>query len=103
MIAPQLVEGLSEMLWDFGFRHHPDLQTKWIEGSAGLGGVARMVESPPSSDEFTEAAESFLEANNPDLLRRIRNGSPEEKAALMKDLEANFSRLSEALKSLKED
>jgi hypothetical protein len=31
LIGPMLVEGVSEMLWDFGFRHHAELQTTSIE------------------------------------------------------------------------
>lgn len=103
LIAPQLAEGLSQLLWDFGFRHHPDLQTKWIQGSAGLGGVAQVVDAPPVGDDFTEQAESFLAEHNPDLLKRIKEASPEERANLLRELEGSMARLEKLLKNLKED
>lgn len=101
LIAPQLVEGISEMLWEFGFRHHPELQTRWIDGAAGLGMVARFSEKRPA-DDFNDMAEEFLAANNPELLEAVRNSSPDEKKKLLKKLEKNFEEISGLISVLKE-
>lgn len=88
------------MLWDFGFRHHPDLQTKWIDGTAGLGMVARFSDQR-AEDDFEENAEEFLAANNPELLNAVRNASPDEKKKLLEKLEKNFEELSGLIGVLK--
>lgn len=35
LIPPQCFGVLSQMLWDFGFRHHPEEQTRWIKAGTG--------------------------------------------------------------------
>lgn len=96
-----LVEGVSQMLWDFGFRHHKELQTVWIEGTAGLGTIAKLVDKQPK-DTFSENAERFLSENNPELLEAIRKVSPQEREALLKKLEGNFENLRGVIEALKE-
>jgi hypothetical protein len=96
-----LVEGVSEMLWDFGFRHHAELQTKWIEGVAGLGSIANLVGSPPK-DNFPEQVEEFLSETNPQLLDAIRNAGPEEKEVLLKKLEGSMDEIRNLIDALKE-
>lgn len=104
LISPPLVKGLSQMLWDFGFRHHPDLQVKWIQGSAGLGCIAGVSDSKPESgDDFQEAATDFLSANNPELLKMINSASDEDKRKLRESLEKNFEEIQELIKVLKEE
>lgn len=98
-----LVEGVSQMMWDFGFRHHPDLQTKWIEGVAGLGGLANLSENPPPPDKFTGDAEDFLSANNPELLESIRKATPEDRQRLLADLQKNFREIQGLIDVLKEE
>lgn len=101
LIAPQLTEGVSEMLWDFGFRHHPELQTKWIDGTAGLGTLARIADSKPQED-FAASAEEFLSANNPELLQMVKNASDEDKQKLMAKLEKNFEEINTLMSLLKD-
>lgn len=101
LIGPMLVEGISEMLWDFGFRHHPDLQTKWIQGNAGLGTIANLTAEQPK-DDFSKSAEEFLSANNPELLEMVRNASDEDKQKLMEKLEQNFEQIGNLMNLLKE-
>jgi hypothetical protein len=103
LIAPQLVEGLSEMLWDFGFRHHPDLQTKWIEGAAGIGTIAGIVDTEPVQDPIDAVAEAFLSEENPELLEAIKNAPPAEREKLLKDLERNARTIEAVLKKMKEE
>lgn len=101
LIAPMLTEGVSEMLWHFGFRHHPDLQTRWIKGMAGLASVAEVTDKKPEADPFDAAAEEFLSSTNPKLLEAIRKAPQEERAELLKKLEKNFSELSKLIEILK--
>ncbi len=96
-----LVEGVSQMLWDFGFRHHPDKQTQWIDGAAGLATMARISRKKPEVDPFDSMAEEFLSANNPKLLETIRKAPPGEREALLKRLEKNFSTLETLIQALK--
>lgn len=77
LIPPQLAEGISEMLWHFGFRHHPELQTKWIEGSAGLGMLAKIVDNAPKSD-FSALAREFLSEKKPEILAEIDAAETQE-------------------------
>lgn len=102
LIAPQLVEGISQMLWDFGFRHHEELQTRWIEGAAGLGMVAKFSEKKPD-DSFRAMAEEFLQANNPELLEEVRKSSPDEKKKLLEKLEKNFEEINGLISILRDN
>ncbi|MEU4709518.1 DUF2744 domain-containing protein [Nocardia salmonicida] len=48
LVQPEAQEQWSELLWDFGFRHHPELQTKkvvqpWRGQQHSLNGSARVV------------------------------------------------------------
>lgn len=90
------------MLWDFGFRFHPELQNVWVEGVAGLGTVAGLTETKPAEVDLDDAAADFLAANNPELMEAIRNSSPDERAALVCKLEKSFGELQGLIESLKE-
>jgi hypothetical protein len=103
LITPQLVEGVSEMLWDFGFRWHADLQTKWIIGSAGLGMVAQLSDKTPAEDDFEQSAEEFLTATNPEVLAAVKNASPEDRKQMLNKLEKNFEELNRLISVLKDD
>lgn len=98
LVLPQLCEGISEMLWDFGFRHHPELQKKWIDGVGAMGVVAAIVKEPPAGDILETAGKEFLLESNPELAERIKNASPEEKENLLKELEKNFRELQRLMK-----
>lgn len=101
LVLPQLCESMSEMLWDFGFRHHPELQKKWIEGVGSVGVVAEVVDSPPG-DFLEEVGPEFLAEHNPELLEMVRNASPEEKEKVLQDLEKNFNDLQNLMKFIKD-
>jgi hypothetical protein len=102
LISPQLTAGVSKMLWDFGFRHHPELQNSWIEGVAGLGMVAGLTDTKPVEVDLDSAAADFLAANNPELMEMIRNARPDERDALVKKLEKSFDQLQGLIDTLKE-
>lgn len=90
------------MLWDFGYRHHPELQTKWIDGAAGLATIANIVDEKPQRDAFERMAEEFLADTNPKVLEALRKAPKEERARLTADLEKNYAALGELLKRLKD-
>jgi hypothetical protein len=102
LIGPMLVEGVSQMLWDFGFRHHPELQQRWINGTAGLATIAEITDTEPEADRFDEKAAEFLSANNPKMLELIRKASPAEREELLTKLESSFTELSSVIQTLKE-
>jgi hypothetical protein len=102
LISPQLTAGVSQMLWDFGFRWHPELQSVWVEGVAGLGTVAALTETRPVEVDLEDAAADFLAANNPELMEMIRNAGPDEREALAKKLEKSFDQLQGLIETLKE-
>lgn len=102
LIGPMLVNGVSEMLWHFGFRHHPDLQTKWITGTAGVATMADLTDRKPEADSFNEKAKEFLSSTNPKLLEAVLRGTPDERAEMLKQLEGSFAELSSLIAALKE-
>ena len=102
LISPQLTAGVSKMLWDFGFRHHPELQNVWVEGVAGLGTVANLVDTKPEEVVFKDGALEFLEANNPELMETIRNADPKEREALIQKLEKSFGEIQGLIEALRE-
>ncbi|MFM8798901.1 MAG: hypothetical protein ACKODT_08085 [Fluviibacter sp.] len=105
LIGPMLVESVSRLLWDFGFRWHADLQTKWIEGSAGLGTVAKLSDDKPaeSGEDLMTAAWDFLMENNPELLASINNSDDSGKKELLSKLEKNFKDLQSLISTLRKE
>lgn len=91
------------MLWDFGFRWHEDLQTKWIDGVAGLGGIAKTVDSPPKAGDFMGIANEFLAETNPELLEMIKSPDQIDKEKLVQRLEKNFRDLQELINTVKRE
>lgn len=102
LISPQLVEGVSEMLWHFGFRHIPSKQTKWIDGVGALGSVGQIVDKEPDVDPVTVLAEQFLAEEDPRLLEAIKKAPPEKKQELLKELEKNFKILQGLIETVKD-
>ena len=101
LIPPQLAEGVSEMLWNFGFRHHPELQTKWIEGAAGLGMLAKIVGKAPENN-FSDLARQFLSENRPEILDQIDNANTEEeREALISKFEKSIEGLSGVIAAMR--
>lgn len=102
LIGPMLVEGVSQLLWNFGFRHHPELQTSWIEGNAGLGMVAKLSDSKPVEEDFTESAMAFLADTNPELLTKLKNSDSKSREQILGSLEKNLEQLRGLIDFLKD-
>ncbi|MEV0357099.1 hypothetical protein AB0H71_13660 [Nocardia sp. NPDC050697] len=122
-IQPAVRPLLSQLLWDLGFRHNPELQTKWFTpGDHPEGGwlnVPNVVDraghaqwKAAHSDPEAEAekwrgtAESLLGVLNPKLAGRIENMTPDERAAAQatyrQQMPAAFDRLAELKKQMEE-
>lgn len=72
-------EPTSKMWWELGFRYHPELATKWIEGG-GQFTVGRIVDTPPEEDSMEELAAQFaaeqFSAMKDEIDRVVREGDP---------------------------
>lgn len=120
-IHPTARPGMSEMLHAFGFRHDPELQTKWLipgdHPEAGYLNVPKLVDraeyeeymaahADPEADaeKWRDTAEKLLGKLDPKMVDRIRNMSPEERAAAAavqrEQLPAAFDRLAELRKQM---
>jgi hypothetical protein len=120
-IQPSVRPGLSQMLWDLGFRHHPELQTKWLvpgdHPEAGWMNVPSLVDAeqyrqyqavhddPDAENErWRQTAEALLGKLDPKLVDRIKKMTPEERAAAAEvqrqQLPAAFERLAELKKQI---
>jgi hypothetical protein len=97
-IHPMVRPEKSQRLWDLGFRHHPDLQTKWfIAGDhpeAGYLNVPTLVDEAAhaeyqaahadpeaETEKWRATAEAMLGKLDPKLVARINSMTEEEKAA----------------------
>lgn len=115
-IVPPVPEDLSQRLHEFGYRHHPELQTKWsIPGDhpeAGYLNVPKIVDrdeyekyiaqhADPEAEAETwrAAAESVLGKLDPKMLADIQSMTEEQKAAAREvqrqNLPAALARLAE--------
>jgi hypothetical protein len=120
-IHPTVRPGMSQMLWDLGFRHHEELQTKWFvpgdHPEAGYLDPPRLVDAeeyrqymavhadPEAADEkWRDTAEALLTKLDPKLAQRIKDMTPEERAAAAdvqrQNLPAAFERLAELKKQI---
>jgi hypothetical protein len=123
-LHPLVVAEFSERLTDFGFRHHPELQTKWLipgdHPEAGYLNVPKIVDreeyeawlatqsDPAAAEQSMRAkAEEVLGKVNPRLLERINSMTDEERQAELAEqraqLPAAFDRLAELRKAIEED
>lgn len=99
MALTQSWEPTSELWWELGLRWHPELATKWLTGG-GQFQVAQIVTERPEGKTLEQEAEEVLDiisADNPafaETIKRVRDcGTPEERAALLKEFEGNIQSL----------
>lgn len=122
-LAPPVPADLSELLWDFGFRQVPELQTRWY--IPGDHPEAAFLNTPKPVDragyekymaehgmpeqraqDVLGKAEAFLAQIDPQRYARIKSMTPEEKAAELETqrehLPPAFQRLAELRKDIVE-
>lgn len=85
LIPAPCFSGVSQMLWDFGFRHHADLQTKWVPEYLGpdRNQIALGV-TASSPDEVIKQAAEMLVDQFPDVAQRISGMTPENQDEVIK-------------------
>lgn len=91
LIPAPCFPAISEMLWHFGFRHHPELQTKWVNGYTGgdrnimpLGTVETDPDSV-TSENVVEFAAEMVADQFPQVADRIRQMNPENRDELIRE------------------
>ncbi|MEV6432566.1 hypothetical protein [Nocardia sp. NPDC051463] len=118
-IHPMVRPLMSQLLWDFGFRHDPELQTKWLipgdHPEAGYLNVPAVVDAEQyeqwaavhadpdlANEKWRDTAEALLGKLDPKMLDRINNMTPEQRAAAAEmqreQLPAAFERLAQLKK-----
>lgn len=122
-LAPPVPADLSERLWHFGYRQHPELQTQWcVPGDhpeAAFLNTPKIVgrteyeayiaaHSTPEQQagDWEEKAAELLARIDPQQAARIKSMTPEERAAELKSRRQHmppaFQRLAELHKDLTE-
>lgn len=96
---------ISEMLWDLGFRHHPDLQTKWVpEYSGGDRNLLPLGLTDVGPENVVPLAAEMVADQFPEVAERIRQMNPENRDEAIKaqaaELLASVERLRNATKGL---
>lgn len=98
-------EPTSQMMWDLGFRWHPELATKWLSGG-GQFALAQIVTEPPEEASMEELVEQFaaeqFEAMKVEIDRVKRVGSKAEKDRLKQRFKMNLEQ-NEELAHMLED
>ncbi|WP_433568067.1 phage gene 29 protein family protein (plasmid) [Nocardia sp. CA-151230] len=115
-VYPVVREMQSELLVQFGFKHHPELQTKWLipgdHPEAGWYNTPKVVDRDEydewlaahadpeaEAEKWKSTAEALLGTLNPKLAKSIADMTPEQKAQAAelqkKALPPEFARLVE--------
>jgi hypothetical protein len=69
------------MLWNFGFRHHPELQTKWVKPEQGQ---FKNFIVWPTVDFKPDAAQMLIE-EFPEIARTLANVTPANHREMAKE------------------
>lgn len=80
LVPPACFPAISHMLWELGFRHHAELQTKWVpdyQGSDRNFVALGLTDSEPS-DVIAQAMEMVVD-QFPDVAARIASMTPENR------------------------
>lgn len=101
LIPPACFSALSKMLWDFGCRFHPDLQTKWIKPSDGAFRNFEVWETvgvkPP---EVMPQVAAMAADQYPEMAAAIADMDPADHEAALREVEdkllSGLSRLMKA-------
>lgn len=106
LVPAKCFGALSAMLWDLGFRHHEDLQTKWVGERSGptrnfeAWGTTDIKPGDIMGDVAAMAVEQF-----PEIAAKIAAVKPEDHQAALdeqgKQLLSALERLAEANELLK--
>jgi len=89
---------ISEMLWDFGFRHHADLQTKWVPDYLGPDrNIISLGTTDISPDDLVARATEMVCDQFPEVAAKLAQITPSNRdemiAAQARDLLSSVERL----------
>jgi hypothetical protein len=84
LISPNCFSVLSEQMWELGFRHHPELQTKWIKP---ISGATRNFTTWDVTDIMPTAVEMLVE-QFPEKAKTLAGVTQENHKQMVKEQEA---------------
>lgn len=105
LIPAPCFAAISEMLWNFGFRHHPELQTKWVPAYAGVDrNLLALGVTDVNPDNIVDLAAEMVADQFPDVAERIMKMTPENRDDVMREqaeaLLASVEKLKQATSNL---
>ena len=78
VIPPPCFASISRMLWDFGFRHNPELQTRWVPEYAGADrNFTPLGVTDVRPDNVVDFATQMVAEEFPEVAARIARTTPE--------------------------
>jgi hypothetical protein len=105
LIPAPCFPAVSQMLWDFGFRHHADLQTQWVPDYLGpdRNHVALGVTADDPRAMMEHVAEMLVD-QFPEVAERVASMTPENRDEVIRaqaqELLASVDRLQAATAAL---
>lgn len=105
LIPAPCFPAISQMLWDFGFRHHAELQTKWVpEYSGGDRNLVALGVTDVNPSNVVELAAEMVADQFPDVAERISQMNSENRDEVIREqaaaLLSSVSRLKAATSGL---
>jgi len=92
---------VSKMLWNLGFRHHADLQTKWVADYSGPDRNLVALGLSDTPESVVEKAAEMLADQFPSIAARVASVTPENRDQLVAEqteaLKESLDRLREAM------
>ena len=88
LIPAPCFPALSQMLWDFGFRHHAELQTKWVTDYPGCDRnfvALGLTDEQPSKDDVVRKATEMVVDQFPAVADRLRQMNPENRDEIVRE------------------
>lgn len=91
LIPAPCFAAISEMLWDFGFRHHPELQTRWVPEYSGADrnlmalGVTDVKPDDVTPENVMDLAAEMVVDQFPEVADRLRQMNPENREEMAKE------------------
>lgn len=77
---------LSQLLWDFGFRHHAELQTKWVPDYRGADrNLLPLGTTDVNPDNVMDLAAEMVVDQFPDVAERLRQMNPENRDEMIRE------------------
>lgn len=100
LIPAPCFPALSKMLWDMGFRHHAELQTRWVNQYSGPDrNFVALGVTDVSPESLLEQATEMLVDQFPDVAARVAAMTPENRDQMVREQAAELMASVERLKA----